>query len=266
MSEAQNAAYEAAYKVAYEAALEATKAAGSVEPEPPVNEDDETIELSFGKVKNAFKNHWIMITAVTLLFAVLGFLYSEFIVTPMYQASVNMIVQSNTSQSTDENVSKSYVDSAKSLADTYSQILNSSKIQNHVINELSLDMTARELGELAVASSVTDAQIVKVTVTTENAELSKSIAEAYLRLGPTDLNELVEAGKCNAVSGVEAKSDPIKPGMKRTVLMMAIVGFALSFAYALFREISNHFIGTTVDVKEQLGLPVLGVIPAYEVE
>lgn len=260
MSEAQNAAFEAAYKVAYEAAMEAASAVSGGYPSTPQTEDD-TLELSFRKIKNAFQNHWITITAVTLLFAVLGFLYSQFLVTPKYQASVNMIVQTNTVQMNDENVSNEYVNSAKNLAKTYAKILNSSKVQNQVIEDLELDMTALELGKLAVAEPVTDSQIVRVTVTTENAELSEQIADAFLRLGPTALNDLVEAGKCNPVSGVDKKKDAIKPGMKRTIALMGLVGFALSFAYALFRELQNHFIITNNDVKDYLDLPVLGVIP-----
>lgn len=49
--------------------------------------------------------------------------------------------------------------------------------------------------------------------------------------------------------------------MKRTVALMGLVGLALSFAFALFREMQNHFVVTTEDVKEILDLPVLGVIP-----
>lgn len=262
MSEAQSAAFEAAYKVAYEAALEATQAVSGGYPDTPVVGEQDTLELSFRKIKNALRNYWILIVATTLIFAILGFLYSQFLVTPKYQASVNMIVQTNNVQTVDENVSNEYVNSAKNLAKTYSQILNSSKVQNEVINDLGLDLSSYELKKLAVAEPVTDSQIVRVTVTTENADLSKSIADAYLRLGPEALNDLVEAGKCNAVSGVEVKKDSIRPGMKRTVALMGLVGLALSFAFALFREMQNHFIVTNDDVKEILGLPVLGVIPS----
>ena len=263
MSEAQNAAFEAAYKVAYEAAMEAAQAASGGYPSTPQTGEQDTLELSFRKIKNALKNHWILIVAVTLIFAILGFLYSQFLVTPKYQASVNMIVQTNNVETVDETVSNEYVNSAKNLAKTYSRILNSSKVQNLVISDLKLDMTSLGLKKLAVAEPVTDSQIVRVTVITESAELSKSIADAYLRLGPEALNDLVEAGKCNAVSGVEVKKDAIRPGMKRTVALMGLVGLALSFAFALFREMQNHFIISTTDVKEILDLPVLGVIPQF---
>jgi len=261
MSEAQNAAFEAAYKVAYEAAMEAAQAVSGGYPDPPEVGDQDTLELSFRKIKNALRKYWILIIATTLIFAILGLLYSQFLVKPKYQASVNMIVQTNNVETVDQNVSNEYVNSAKNLAKTYSRILNSSKVQNEVISDLSLDMSSLELKELAVAEPVTDSQIVRVTVITENEKLSKQIADAYLRLGPQALNSLVEAGKCNAVSGVEIKKDPIRPGLKRTVALMGLVGLALSFAFALFREMQNHFIINTDDVKELLGIPVLGVIP-----
>lgn len=251
---------------AQKAALEATKAVKSGYPAAPMKEDDGTAEVSFQKITDTWKNHWILITTVTLVFAILGFLYAQFFVSPKYEASANMIVQTNTVQTVNDNVSSQYVDSARNLAKTYAQILNSSKVQNHVIQDLQLDLTAAELKKLAVAAPVTDSQIVRVTVTTEDSEVSKSIADAYLRLGPDDLNALIEAGKCSAVSGVEAKKDPIKPGMKQTIILMALIGLVLSFAYGLIRELQNHYIVTSSDVKEELGLPVLGVIPAHEID
>ena len=265
MSETQNAAFEAAYKVAYEAAMEATQAATGGYPSTPQAGEQDTLELSFRKIKNALRRYWILMLALTLVFAILGFLYSQFLVTPKYQASVNMIVQTNNVETVDTSVSNEYVNSAKNLAKTYSRILNSSKVQNQVINELGLDMSSYALKKLAIAEPVTDSQIVRVTVTTEDAALSRSIADAYLRLGPEALNDLVEAGKCNQVSGVEVKKDAIRPGMKRTVALMGLVGLALSFAFALFREMQNHFIVSTDDIKDLLDLPVLGVIPNLEV-
>ena len=163
MSEAQNAAFEAAYKVAYEAAMEATQAVTGGYPSTPQTGDQDTLELSFRKIKNALRDHWILIVAVTLVFAILGFLYSQFLVTPKYQASVNMIVQTNNVETIDNSVSNEYVNSAKNLAKTYSQILNSSKVQNQVIDELGLDLTSYELAKLSgVEMPITEA-IYKVT-------------------------------------------------------------------------------------------------------
>ncbi len=268
MSETQNAAFDAAYKVAYEAALEAAHAAQGDVYNPAYagtpQRDNDTVELSFRNITNAIRNHWVILTAMTLIFAVLGFLYVQFLVTPQYQTSVNMIVQTNNSASVDQTVSNDYISSAKNLAKTYAQILNSSKVQNHIIKELDLDMSALDLKKLAVAEPLTDSQIVRVTVTTEDKKLSKQIAKAYLKYGPEDLNELVEAGKCNPVSSVEEKKEPIKPGLKRTVALMGIIGFALALAFSLFREMRNHYIVSTEDVKDLLGLPVLGVIPTRE--
>ena len=267
MSEQQNAAFEAAYKVAYEAALEAAQNASSGGySDTPVTGEEDTVELSFRKLTNALRNHWIIITAITLLFAVIGFVYVYAYVTPMYQSSVNLIVQTNSTQTVSETVSNEYVNSAKNLAKTYAEILNNSRIQNDVIDDLGLDMTAKELGKVAVAEALTDSQIVKVTVTTEDKQLSAQIADAYMRIGPEDLNEVVEAGKCSAVSGVENKTDPIKPGMKRTIALMTILGFALGYGISLIKELRNHMVVSADDVKEMLGLPVLGVIPDTLIE
>lgn len=268
MSETQSAAFDAAYKVAYEAALEAAHAAQNNAYNPAYagtpQRGDDAVELSFHNFTNAIRNHWVILTAMTLVFALLGFLYVQFLVTPQYQTSINMIVQTNNTTTVDQNVSNDYITSAKNLAKTYAQILNSSKVQNHIIKELGLDMSALELKKLAEAKPLTDSQIVRVTVTTEDRDLSRQIAKAYLKYGPEDLNELVEAGKCNPVSSVEEKAEPIKPGLKRTVALMGIVGFALAFAYALIKEMRNHYVVSMEDVKDILGLPVLGVIPTAE--
>ena len=71
MSETQNAAFEAAYKVAYEAAMEAAQAVSGGYPDPPDVGDQDTLELSFRKIKNALRKFWILILATTLIFAIL---------------------------------------------------------------------------------------------------------------------------------------------------------------------------------------------------
>lgn len=260
MSE-DSAVFQAAYKVAYEAALEAANAAYGYNSIPVGASNEDTLELNFKKLWDALRNHWIFITALTLLFAVLGFVYSQFLVTPQYQASVNLIVLTNNADTPNQSVSNEYVNSAKNLAKTYAQILNSSMIQNDVIEDLGLEYSYSQLHSMVKAEPLTDSQVVKVTVTTDSASMSRDIADAFMRIAPGDLNDIVEAGRCDTVSEVDVKSNPIKPGMKRTVGLMAIIGFAFGFAYALFRELQNHYLITSTDIKDILDLPVLGVIP-----
>ena len=57
---------------------------------------------------------------------------------------------------------------------------------------------------------------------------------------------------------------PISPRKARTLLLAALLGLLLSSGYVVFMELTNRTIRSEDDVKNYLGLPVMGAIPDEE--
>ena len=116
------------------------------------NEAYETIDLL--EVLNAVCQHILAIILTTLVLAAAGFGVSKFLMTPKYEASALMIV--NTRQDTSATVTSDQINSATKLVSTYSIIIKSDTVLQQVIDNLGLSLTYEKLAERVTVSAVDD--------------------------------------------------------------------------------------------------------------
>lgn len=220
--------------------------------------EEEVIDLS--ELLRLLWSHVLQIVAVGLVAAVISFLVCTFALTPRYQASVNMIV--NTRQDSTTTVSTDNITSAKNMIDTYAVIIKSNLVLNDVIQRLGLDMTYSQLADSITVGSVNSTQIMAITVTNENPGLAGKIAQTIAEVAPDVIVEKVEAGSCKAVSDVEIGTTPVVyPQTKKTTLLCALAGMVAACALLVVNHLLHNYIVDDEDVQKKLDLPVLGFIP-----
>ena len=120
------------------------------------NEEYETIDLL--EVLNAVRQHLLAVILTTLILACAGFGVSKFLMTPKYQASALMIV--NTRQDTTSNVTSDQINSATKLVSTYSIIIKSDTVLQQVIDDLGLSLSYSDLKGRVTVSAVDDTQVI----------------------------------------------------------------------------------------------------------
>lgn len=219
--------------------------------------EEEVIDLS--ELLRLLWSHVLQIVAVGLVAAVISFLVCTFALTPRYQASVNMIV--NTRQDNTTTVSNDNITSAKNMIDTYAVIIKSNLVLNDVIQRMGLDMTYSQLADSITVGSVNSTQIMAITVTNENLGLAGRIAQTIAEVAPDVIVEKVEAGSCKAVSDVEIDTTPVYPQTKKTTLLCALAGMVAACALLVVNHLLHNYIVDDEDVQKKLDLPVLGFIP-----
>ena len=144
------------------------------------NEAYETIDLL--AVLNAVRQHILASLLTTLVLAAASFGVSKFLMTPKYEASALMIV--NTRQDTSATVTSDQINSATKLVSTYSIILKSDTVLNQVIQNLGLSLDYQQLAERVTVSAVDDTQVMKVTVTSDNPEWARQVCEQITQISP----------------------------------------------------------------------------------
>ena len=142
--------------------------------------EEEVIDLS--ELLRLLWSHVLQIVAVGLVAAVISFLVCTFALTPRYQASVNMIV--NTRQDNTTTMSTDNITSAKNMIDTYAVIIKSNLVLNDVIQRMGLDITYSQLADSITVGSVNSTQIMAITVTNENPGLAGKIAQTIAEVAP----------------------------------------------------------------------------------
>ena len=83
-------------------------------------EDQEYETIDLREILLLLKKHLLELIAVAVLFAVAGYLLSTFVLTPKYEASATMIVNSREDSTTQTTITSDQINSATKLVDTYS--------------------------------------------------------------------------------------------------------------------------------------------------
>lgn len=141
------------------------------------NHDMDEIDLL--ELARLLWSHALQIAAAGIAAAVICLLVCTFVLTPRYQASVNLIV--NSRQDGNASITSDNINSARNLIDTYAVIIKSNIVLNDVIEQLGLDMTYRQLLACVSVDGVGSTQIMSITVTNEDPALAGKIVQAIPR-------------------------------------------------------------------------------------
>ncbi len=201
-----------------------------------------------------------LIIAVTILFGVGGFLFSRYLITPEYESSIMMIV--NTKQDNITTVTNDNIQSARNLVSTYSIIIKSNTVLNQVIENLGLNEEYDTLRHKVYVSAVDDTQVMRIAVRDEDSANATQIINEIASIAPDVIVDAVEAGSCKVISQVVTSDGQVTPNvMKNTVIATAIGFLVVMTAVILINAFRVKKIVTEDDLKKLTGLPILGVIP-----
>ena len=225
-----------------------------------VDDDYDTIDLL--EVLEVVRQHILIIVLVTVIAAAAGFGFSRFVMVPQYEASALMIV--NTRQDTTANVTSDQINSATKLVSTYSIIIKSDTVLQQVISNLGLTLTYDQLKERVTVSAVDDTQVMQITVRSDNPEWARQVCEQITTISPDVILESVEAGSVKLISQAAVTPEPVSPNVMKNTAIAALLGLVVSIGIVVLRELLDNKIKSEDDVRKYLDLPVVCVIPDYE--
>lgn len=215
-------------------------------------------------VTRMFKTIWskkVMILASAFFFAAILFVISYYFTDYTYTAEGVLYVSNRDDSSSSTSISKSDIDTAKTLSTTYIEILKTRDFLETVSELTEEKLGWEEIKKLISVSAVNETELISISVTTENPDLSFNIAECVIKAAPEKLLSVYEAGKVRVVNKVHY---PEKAN-GRGVVTKTVVGFALGMflglAYAVLYVIFDKKIHNGAQVSEKFGLSVLGEIP-----
>ena len=226
---------------------------------------EQELTLDLRDIFLLIKKHWLVMIAAAVLFAAVGGLCTKFLITPQYQASATLIVNSREDQTGQAYITNDQITSATKLVNTYSVILTSDTVLEKTIADLGLDMTYQQLVKKVSISSVDDTQVMKITVRDADPKLAQEITASIVEQAPGMIIQTVKAGSVEVISQAKAGQNPVSPSLKKNVAIAGAIGFLLCFAVIFIRHLLNNKFMTESDITNRLGLTVLGVIPSVEI-
>ena len=212
------------------------------------NEENEVIDLT--EILSAVRQHLLELIFVTLAAALVGFMASKFLMTPKYDSSALMIV--NTRQDVNANVTSDQINSATKLVSTYSIIIKSDTVLQQVIDNLGLNLTYAQLNKRVTVAAVDDTQVMKITVQSDSPEWARQVCEQIITVAPDVIKEAVEAGSVKVISNASLATEPVSPNIKKNTMLAAAVGFVLVIGIIVLQVLLDNKINTEEDVTKYL--------------
>ena len=207
------------------------------------------------------KRYLFKILAAGLIGGVLTFCVCNFLVAPVYEASAKMIVNAKQEQS--GTVTNDQITSAQKLVDTYAIIIHSRTVLEPVIEELDLAMDVEKLAKMVTVTSVNGTQVMQIAVQSTDPEMAVDIVAKIVSTSPDIILDAVEAGSVKTVETAHLKKNPVAPNTNLFTLLTAFLCMFAVMAIVFIRHVMDHTYKSEVELRDDLCLPVLGVIPEY---
>ena len=207
------------------------------------------------------KKLWIIIAGV--LGIIIGGIFTNFFIVPEYSSSVTLVLTKSTEGNSisTESITQSDVTLNQKLISTYREIIKSKDLLNSVITELNLDMSHEDLFKMIKVESVTNTDIMKVTVTTKNAELSANIVNDLTKVFEDELMVIYGIKNTYILGDGEVDEVPVNVNLIKNIVIFAMVAVILVMMLIFMMYFFDTSIKSKTDAEKILGIPVLAVIP-----
>ncbi|TCN24158.1 YveK family protein [Mesobacillus foraminis] len=223
---------------------------------------EETISLK--ELLQSLRKRLVMIMGITLTAVIVSGVISFFFLTPIYQASTQILVNQKKSEQSMYNPSE--VQTNLQLINTYNVIIKSPAILNEVAKELNLDITAQQLNEKIIIGSENQSQVVNISVQDENPETAAAIANTIAKVFENEIVEIMNVDNVSVLAEatvIEGQS-PVKPLPILNIAIALVVGLLAGVGLAFLLEYFDNTLKNEQDIEKTLGLPILGSISVIE--
>lgn len=221
-------------------------------------------ELDLKELLTMFWNKKIQIALVTAIFIVIGLIYTMEFVKPKYTSSTTLVLATSENSAQKSNtITATDITLNSKLVSTYSELVKSKNVLRTVISNLGINIKEDQLKNSIAVSPVSDTELIKISVTTEDASNSAKIANEIAKVFTTKVSEIYNINNVHVVDEAETNGIPSNINHSKDILIFALAGFIIAIIYVLVANMLDTTIKTVEDVEKQFKIPVIASIPMY---
>ncbi len=218
--------------------------------------------ISVKRLLEVFLANVRFIVAVTLLFAIGSFVYSETMVIPMYSASVKLYINNVESGLKLENkMLGSDITASQMLVPTCVEIVKSDRMLNKVAESDDYGYTAAYIGSMVTTSTVDDTEIFEIKITCSDPNEAANIANTFAKVTPEVIQSVIYASSVRVIDYAKPSNVKVSPNPTKNTIIGFLIGLLLSCAFIFIRELFDVRIKNESDIEGMFNYPILGIIP-----
>lgn len=222
-----------------------------------MDKEKNVVEIDLFEVWGIIKRNVLAIILAAILCAGAAGVYSFFIATPQYQSTAKLYVLGSSTSIT----SLADVQLGSSLTNDYRELITGRPVVMEVKRNLRLEYKYDELLNIISVETPQDTRIVKISVTTDDPEKSKMIANELAMVSKREISHIMDTDPPSLAERAVAERNAVKPEKAKNIMLGFIAGLVVSVLFFVITALKNDYIRRRDDVERVLGLTVLAEIP-----
>lgn len=202
-----------------------------------------------------------IIVTVTVVVVLAGEVYSTYLKIPLYRSTTKLVLTSSQGDNSSTAVTNTDVTLSNNLVKTYSEIITSRGVLSKVISNLKLDISTEDLAKKVSVASVSNTQIITLSVSDADANQAEKIANEIAKVFKAEIISLYKIDNVQIVDKAQAAGAPYNVNVLKQTLQFLAVGLALGVGIILVMFYLDNTIKSSQVVEDKVGLVVLGVVP-----
>jgi receptor protein-tyrosine kinase len=207
---------------------------------------------------------WWKALLLCILAAIAGALFSSVSYVPSYTSYTTFVVSNKSTggESDANSLTISDISAATALTNTFKYILLSDEALYAVIRTYALDMSIDRLKACVSISPILNTNVLEMSVSTNDAEMSKNIADKIIEYYPDVLDRTLKSASLEVLNPPRSaqEADSYSGHIAYPLLGFVLACF-ITIIYVYLRLVLHDTVKTVSDISDRLGLTVLAAIP-----
>lgn len=227
------------------------------------NSEKEYYSIDLIHILKTIWHHLWLVVLVGILGAGLTFSYAAFLIAPTYSSSILLYVNNSSFSLNDVGLSISSADlvASQKLVNTYNVLLKNRTTLERVIEEADVPYTWAQLNGMVEASSVSETEVMRITVTSTNPYEARTIANSIAVVLPQRVSEIVEGTSMTVVDSAVVNPHKVAPSITKFSLIGLLLGVLLSTGILAIRALMDNTIHDEEYIVQNYQYPILAKIP-----
>jgi capsular polysaccharide biosynthesis protein len=213
------------------------------------------------------KRRWKLILALVVILTGLVAIWSQFFITPTYEASTKIIVTKSDANNQITSLDLNAVNTNIQLINTYKEVIKTPRIMDLVVKQYpEFGLTSEQLSEKVQVSSVNETQVMTISAEDSSYTLAAAIVNATSEVFQKEISKIMKVDNVSILNtaNLNDQPDPIKPNKLLNVAISFVVSLMLGVATAFLIEYLDDTVKSEEDISRLLGLPTLTMIPKIQ--
>jgi len=225
---------------------------------------EQTNEISLLDLFKILRSNLVLIILSTLLIGIIAGLYAYLVADPQYKSNAYVMVQVQTGTGTEGSFD---LVNAQRLMATAADLISMPIVLEQVIDDLNLDITAKQLESSLTVTSSTTSYFINISYLSGDPSLSEQVVNSVIDEAIAFANTNVAILKDNIIRTSTAQEGVYdSPNKVLYIAIGIILGGILGVGIAFVKELFNNTFRTKEQLESAFGIQVLGVIPEFEVK